>query len=118
VLFDTQGCCLLTFHVDINFGDPSWPAPGIVEIPRLLGGSISVLGYPMVMVLAEKFVTAVQRGTANTRWRDGADIYLLSGRHGPGLLRPALIRAGQRVCIVAPGSTQVRYSVDARRPTV
>ena len=33
------------------------------------------------MVLAEKIVTAIQRGTANTRWREGADIYLLSGRH-------------------------------------
>ena len=72
---------LLTFHVDINVGDPIWPAPGIVEIPRLLGGSISVLGYPLAMVLAEKIVTAIQRGTANTRWRDGADIYLLIGRH-------------------------------------
>lgn len=30
------------------------------------------------MVLAEKLVTAVQRGTANTRWRDFADVYLLT----------------------------------------
>jgi hypothetical protein len=33
------------------------------------------------MVLAEKIITAVQRGTANTRWRDFADIYLLVERH-------------------------------------
>ena len=26
----------------------------------------------------------MQRGTANTRWRDFADIYLLSGRHPAG----------------------------------
>jgi hypothetical protein len=33
------------------------------------------------MVLAEKIVTAVQRGTANTRWRDFVDVYLLTGAH-------------------------------------
>jgi hypothetical protein len=33
------------------------------------------------MVLAEKIVAAVQRGTANTRWRDFADLHLLSDRH-------------------------------------
>ncbi len=38
-------------------------------------------GYPLVMVHGEKIVTAVARGTVNTRWRDFADIYLLSRRH-------------------------------------
>jgi hypothetical protein len=33
------------------------------------------------MVHAEKLVTAIDRGTTNTRWRDFADEYLLSGRH-------------------------------------
>lgn len=33
------------------------------------------------MVLAEKIVTATERGTANTRWRDFADIYLLTTIH-------------------------------------
>lgn len=26
------------FHTDINIGDPIWPAPAHVEVPRLLGG--------------------------------------------------------------------------------
>lgn len=69
----------LRFHVDVNVGDPIWPVPGQVEVPRLLGGSITVLGYPLTMVLAEKLVTAIERGTANTRWRDDADVYLLTG---------------------------------------
>lgn len=30
------------------------------------------------MVLAEKVVTALQRGSANTRWRDFADLWTLS----------------------------------------
>jgi hypothetical protein len=33
------------------------------------------------MVHAEKLVTAIQRGAANTRWRDFVDIYALSRRH-------------------------------------
>jgi hypothetical protein len=33
------------------------------------------------MVLAEKIVTASQRGITSTRWRAFADIYLLTGQH-------------------------------------
>jgi hypothetical protein len=33
------------------------------------------------MVYAEKIITALQRGTVNTRWRDFADIYILTRRH-------------------------------------
>lgn len=71
----------IPFHVDVNVGDPIWPPPGNVEVPRLLGGAITVRGYPLSMVLAEKIVTAVQRGTVNTRWRDYADIAILSAAH-------------------------------------
>lgn len=72
----------LPFHVDVNVGDPIWPQPISVEVPRLRGGEpIRIAGYPMHMVHAEKIVTAVQRGTANTRWRDFGDIYTLSRRH-------------------------------------
>ncbi|MFF5080014.1 nucleotidyl transferase AbiEii/AbiGii toxin family protein [Actinoplanes sp. NPDC000266] len=71
----------LTFHVDINVGDPIWPAPRTVTLPRLLDGNLHVVGYPLAMVHAEKLVTAIQRGAANTRWRDFADIYALSRRH-------------------------------------
>jgi hypothetical protein len=71
----------LPFHVDVNVGDPIWPAPQVIELPRLLGGTITLSGFPLAMVHAEKIVTAIQRGMANTRWRDFADIHLLSGRH-------------------------------------
>lgn len=80
----TMGVALATarhrFHVDVNVGDPVWPAPRIVRVPRLLGGPAMVLsGYPLHMVHAEKLVTAVQRGAANTRWRDFGDVWELSG---------------------------------------
>lgn len=70
------------FHADVSVGDPIWPAPAEISLPRLLGQeSIRLRGYPMEMVLAEKIITALERGPANTRWRDFADIYLLTGRY-------------------------------------
>lgn len=72
----------LPFHVDVNVGDPIWPSPDTVAVPRLRGGQpIELLGYPIHMVHAEKVVTAVDRGIANTRWRDFGDIWSLSRRH-------------------------------------
>lgn len=71
----------IRFHVDINLGDPLWPPPDEVVVPRLLGGSpIRIRGYRVELVLAEKIVTALQRGTANTRWRDFVDIANLARR--------------------------------------
>lgn len=70
----------LALHVDVNVGDPIAPPPQLVELPRLLGGTLTLTGYPLPMVLAEKMITAVDRGSLNTRWRDFADIYILIGR--------------------------------------
>lgn len=68
----------ITFHVDVNVGDPVQPAPTLLSLPRLLGDeALAVPGYPLVMVLSEKIITAVQRGDANTRWRDFADLLTL-----------------------------------------
>lgn len=69
------------FHVDVNVGDPITPAPQELHLPRLLGGEVVVRGYPLVMVHSEKLVTAIARGTVSTRWRDFADVYLLSRHH-------------------------------------
>ena len=64
----------IALHVDVNFGDPIWPEAIHTTLPLLLGGTLQVRGYPDHMVLAEKIVTAVDRGGANTRWRDFVDI--------------------------------------------
>jgi hypothetical protein len=69
------------FHVDVSVGDPISPPPIELHVPRLLGGEVIVRGYPLAMVHAEKIVTAISRGTVSTRWRDFADIYLLSRHH-------------------------------------
>jgi predicted nucleotidyltransferase component of viral defense system len=76
----TLSRAVIRFHVDVNVGDPIWPEPQQISIPRLIDGVIVVRGYPLEMVLAEKIVTALERGTANTRWRDFVDIYVLTGR--------------------------------------
>lgn len=64
----------VALHVDVNFGDPIWPAPTEAVLPLVLGGTLRLLGYPDHMVLAEKIVTALDRGEQNTRWRDFSDI--------------------------------------------
>jgi hypothetical protein len=72
----------LKMRLDINVGDPITPAPTLINVPRLLDDApITMLGYPLTMVFAEKTMTAVERGVANTRWRDFADILLLSRAH-------------------------------------
>lgn len=71
----TLASARVSFHVDVNVGDPIQPAPETIAVPRILGGTIDVLGYSVEMVIAEKLVTAVQRGTANTRWRDFIDLH-------------------------------------------
>jgi hypothetical protein len=44
----------LGLHVDVNIGDPIWPAPRAIELPRLLGGTIALAGYPLPMVYMRK----------------------------------------------------------------
>lgn len=75
------GKARLTIGMDVNFGDSIWPAPVGVDLPRLIEMGqqpVRVLGYPLPMVVAEKMVTALQRGEANTRWRDFADVLAIS----------------------------------------
>lgn len=93
----TLASAQIRFHVDVNVGDPIWPAPEPVVLDRLLGGGIEVLGYPLAMVYAEKIATAVDRGLGNTRWRDFADVYLLSRVHSQdgAQLRTALVTVAE-----------------------
>jgi len=72
---------IVKLRLDVNFGDPVTPAPQTIELPALRPGGppISVLGYPIETVLAEKISTAITLGSANTRVRDYADVYTLTG---------------------------------------
>jgi nucleotidyltransferase AbiEii toxin of type IV toxin-antitoxin system len=73
----------VTFRIEVNFGDPITPALGWVTLPPLRAGMepIRVLGYPIETVLAEKSRRRSNSDPANTRVRDYADIYALTGIH-------------------------------------
>ena len=66
----------LRLKIDFSFGDPISPEPTVTQLESMMPGSdpITILSFPITMVLAEKIATAASRGTANTRWRDFADI--------------------------------------------
>lgn len=94
-LVATLGRARVTIGIDVNVGDPIFPGPIEIDLPRLIEigeQPVRVLGYPLPMVVAEKTVTAVQRGVANTRWRDFADILTISRNHdlNAGDLRAAI----------------------------
>ncbi len=74
----------LAVGIDVNFGDPISPPPAEIALPRLVQigqQPVHMLGYPLPMVIAEKTVTAIERGAANTRWRDFADLLTISSVH-------------------------------------
>lgn len=105
----TLSRAVVRLNVDINVGDPIWPAPQKVRVPRILGGSLVVRGYPLEMVLAEKIMTAIARGTANTRWRDFVDIYTLARRHeiDGETLRKSLLRVAEHRDVTLASLTTV-----------
>ena len=96
-LSGTLSRATLRLHVDVNVGDPIWPEPQNITLPRLLDGVLIVRGYPLEMVLAEKIVTAIARGTASTRWRDFVDIYTLVQQYpiDGQTLRQSMIRVSR-----------------------
>ena len=79
-------------------------------MPRLLDGTLLVRGYPVEMVLAEKIVTAILRGTVNTRWRDFLDIHALVARHiiSGGQLHQSLLRVADHRCPRVAGNDACR----------
>jgi Nucleotidyl transferase AbiEii toxin, Type IV TA system len=110
------------FRLDVNFGDPVTPAPSIVTMPPLrpVLEPVRVLGYPIETVLAEKLSTAIALGPANTRVRDYADIYTLTGSHllAHDTARAALLATvAFRGTELAPLSASVANLVDLRRQT-
>jgi len=113
-LSGTLSRAAINLHVDVNVGDPVWPEPQQVSMPRLLDGVLLVRGYPLEMVLAEKVATAIARGTANTRWRDFVDLYSLGQRHSvdSAIFRESLDRVARyrKLTLEPLSSVLVGYS--------
>ncbi len=68
-------------QLDISTGDPVTPAPQQITYPTLreIHPEVRILGYPLQSVLAEKLCTAVDLGAGNSRVRDYADLWTLTG---------------------------------------
>jgi hypothetical protein len=79
----TVGAARVKLQLDINAGDPVTPAAESLAYPTLRAEHppLRILGYPLATVLAEKLTTAINLGATNTRIRDYADIWTLTGRH-------------------------------------
>jgi Nucleotidyl transferase AbiEii toxin, Type IV TA system len=79
----TVAGAVVKLRLDISTGDPVAPPPTVVDYPTLLNEhpNLSILGYPLPVVLAEKLCTAVELGAGNTRVRDYADIWTLTRSH-------------------------------------
>ncbi|TDC52723.1 nucleotidyl transferase AbiEii/AbiGii toxin family protein [Jiangella ureilytica] len=110
------------FRLDVNFGDPISPAPRFVELPPLRPDTkhVRVLGYPIETVLAQKIATAVLLGATDTRVRDYADIYTLTGAHdlGHAAARTAFLATTEfRGSPAAPLSESIDDLVELRRTT-
>lgn len=89
----------LRLQLDVSFGDPMTPGARRILYPAQLGDGFPLLVYPIETVVAEKALTAMQRGDGNTRVRDYADLWRLSGAHafvGADLLRAVERTAAHR----------------------
>nr|WP_255347186.1 nucleotidyl transferase AbiEii/AbiGii toxin family protein [Cellulomonas sp. KRMCY2] len=109
-------------RLDVSFGDPVTPPPRTVLLPALRPtmAPVAVLGYPIETVLAEKIVTALELGAANTRVRDYADIYSITGAHDldQGTVRQAIdATAAHRGVTLAPLSGTVGALATSRAGT-
>jgi hypothetical protein len=116
----TIATATVKFRLDVNFGDPVTPDPGFVILPSLRPSMepVRVLGYPVETVLAEKIATAIALGPANTRVRDYADIYALTGSHAIAhrtARRALLATTAHRGTPVQPLSNAIGNFADIRR---
>ncbi len=109
-------------RLDINFGDPVSPEPGMIELPALRpdASPIRVLGYPIETVLAEKIATAIDLGDFFFIVREYSEIYTLTRTHrlthAPA--REALLGTAEfRGTVLRPLSDSVGNIVELRFAT-
>lgn len=69
------------FHVDVNVGDPIWPPPERIIILASSTVTSHSRGIPCPWSTQRRSSPGLTAAPTNTRWRDFADIYTLSGRH-------------------------------------
>ncbi len=95
----------LDVRLDVSTADPIWPEPVQVVLPGLLGQPVTLLGHPLVTVVAEKTITMLQRGSVSTRWRDFVDVRSLAREHSfvaDDMWRAASTVAEHRQTVLGP----------------
>ncbi|GAA4632157.1 nucleotidyl transferase AbiEii/AbiGii toxin family protein [Actinoallomurus vinaceus] len=106
-------------QIDVSSGDPIVPGARRIDFPQQLeDSSFELLAYPIETVLAEKILTALERGDANTRVRDYADVWRLAGSNafsGAGLHDAVTKAAHHREVKPRPLSERITALVDLRR---
>ncbi len=107
------GSAVVSFRVDVGFGDTVTPPPRFETFPTLLDFEAPrVKVYPQETVVAEKFQTMVQLGIANSRMKDYYDLAYLAGAfdfEGP-LLAQAILRTFERRNTLVPFDIPVALS--------
>ena len=108
-------------QLDISAGDPVVPSPQSIRYPSLREAQpgFTVVAYPIVMVLAEKLCTALELGEGNSRVRDYADVWTLTGQHdvGAGELAAAILAtAVHRRVMIRPLSSAIGDIARVRGP--
>lgn len=100
--------------LDITTGDVITPQQAEYEYPLMFDeGTVGVMVYPLVTVLAEKFEAVVSRGTANTRGRDFYDIFSLM-RIKEGSIDPTLLRQAVAATAAKRGTTELMGHYEER----
>jgi predicted nucleotidyltransferase component of viral defense system len=124
------GRARLNVVLDVNFGDPVTPEVKRVDFPQLLQlATFSIWAYPVETIVAEKLTTMMALGDLNTRDRDWADLWRLTGVHDMSgdILRSALVRTAayrgsplrqlSEVVVRLPHLRQDSYTAWRRRQT-
>jgi hypothetical protein len=74
------GRAKIPFALDLSFGDPGTSTE--IELGSVIDRpAVRLAAYPLVLNLAEKIVTAMQRRETSTRDRDFADLWVTSRLH-------------------------------------
>ena len=100
VRLDAEYDTVLTpLSVDISTGDVMTPSPVAYEIHGMFDSErcISLWGYNVETILAEKVETILRRGVLSTRPRDFYDVYILEKTQGyqPDLFHEALLATAE-----------------------
>ncbi len=110
-----MGTAMIRTQVDVGFGDAVTPKPEELEFPTLLDFPKPKLrAYPVETVVAEKLVTIIELGMANSRMKDYFDLlYLSRTREFDGaLLAKALRATAERRGVPIPDSEPFGLSAE------